>query len=111
MFRQIPLPKVADNTAPEAIGLSGKLLSAQRTISQMLILSMRNCERLLKALFECFNILCCKLPQKRLNTPDTVMASPRTATGTVDLLSLSDLPRLKMFITSSARNIGAETAG
>jgi hypothetical protein len=51
-----------------------------------------------------------KLPQERLYTTATILASPRSAAKTGEFTELSELTGLKTFITSFADHIAAEAA-
>jgi len=57
-----------------------------------------------------YNILCRKLIQEQLYTTATLLISPRSAISTGDYSELSEMTRLKTFITTFAGHIAAEAA-
>lgn len=57
-----------------------------------------------------YDVLCQRLVQEQLYTTASLLASPRTAAATGEMVELSDMTGLKTFVTSFAGHIAAEAA-
>lgn len=57
-----------------------------------------------------YDVLCQRLVQEQLYTTASLLASPRTAAATGEVVELSDMTGLKTFVTSFAGHIAAEAA-
>jgi hypothetical protein len=57
-----------------------------------------------------YDLLCQRLMQEQLYTSAALIASPRTAVKDGELIALSELTSLKMFVTSFAGHIAVEAA-
>lgn len=57
-----------------------------------------------------YDVLCQRLVQEQLYTTASLLASPRTAATTGEMVELSDMTGLKTFVTSFAGHIAAEAA-
>lgn len=57
-----------------------------------------------------YDVLCQRLVQEQLYTTASLLASPRTAATSGEMVELSDMTGLKTFVTSFAGHIAAEAA-